>query len=661
MSKITPQQQELNDNLLYAVFNNDEAKARRLILQGANPNITSLDGVSLISVAMAQGNIGIVKAVLDAPQERELRQRNEEEALILAARYGHKDFMIELIKKGVDVNAENTYNETALFEAIRGKNQEIVDILIKQGAKVNVSSLAEDTPLSTAVRAHPEIVDALLDEGANINEPNSDGVTPVLEAVRSNNLDLVKRMIDRGANIWATDEARSNALHYITEDNPELAKFLIEKGLHMDARGDFGETPLMHAMIAGTPKVARMLVENGADVTIVDNRLRTPLHLANMMDIEMMRLLIENGADVNAKDSKGNTPLFYLPYKASEKYVDLLLAHGADINAKNYKGDSVLHHLIEKGDFETARYLIERGADVNAVDAKGRKVFDLYYERHDRNSKEGRQLEAALVDKGAKLSQHPENKEQALESAIRNKNIAQVKYWIQNGADVNKSPYGYKPLDVLYFYMESAKKDELAEYEEIEKFLLEKGAKPAEPIGEKFASAVIRNDVDAMELYASKGCDLSHKYAGFKPIEWAVSLGNKEAVEALISKGVNVNEMVLHGTLLDNVRHRITKAETKEKIAKYKAIETLLLNNGAKTIDELEASPLQMAHNALQQAREQRSAPQKAGQTPSVGRTLAGAQTDASGNNPAKGANKTLKTAEKGKKTIPTKIGVASR
>ena len=657
MSEVSPQQQELNDRLLYAVFNNDEKKARRLILQGANVNITSLDGVSLISVAMAQGNIGIVKAVLETPQLKEIRQKNEEEALILAARYGQKDFLMELIKKGVDVNAENTYNETALFEAIRGKNKEIAEILIKHGADVNVSSLAEDTPLSTAVRAHPEIVNALLDEGANINEPNSDGVTPVLEAVRSNNLDLVKRMIDRGANIRATDEAGSNALHYITEDNPELAKFLIEKGLHMDARGDFGETPLMHAMIAGAPKVARMLVENGADVTIVDNRLRTPLHLANMMDVEMMRLLIENGADVNAKDSKGNTPLFYLPYKASEKYVDLLLAHGADINAKNYKGDSVLHHLIEKGDFETAMYLIEKGADVTAVNVKGKTVFDVYRERTDRDSIEGKQLEAMLVDKGAKLSTHPDNMDEALSHAIMNKNVAQVKYWAENGADVNKNDYGRTPLDMLYFYMESASKEEKAVYEKMEKLLIEKGANTAEPMSDKFASAVIRNDVKAMELYASKGGDLSRKYAGFKPIEWAVSLGNKEAVEALISKGVNVNEMVLHGTLLDNVRHRITKAETKEEIAKYKAIETLLLNQGAKTIEELEASPLQMAHNALQQAREKRSAPQKAGQTPSVGRTLAGAQTDSS----AKGANKTLKTAEKGKKTIPTKTGVASR
>ena len=657
MSEVSPHQQTLNDDLLYAVFNNDEQEARRLILQGANVNAESLDGVSLIDIAMAQGNLGIVRAVLETPQPKGLRQKNEEEALILSARYGHKDLMMSLIKKGVDVNAENTDNETALFEAIRSKNQEIIDILIKHGARVNATNVMEDTPLTTAVRLHPEIVDTLLDLGANINERNSDGITPVLEAVRGNDINLVKRMVDRGANILVQDEAGSNALHYVAEDNLEMAQFLLGKGVNINAQGDFGETPLMRALISKQPKLARLLVEKDADVSLVDNRLRTPLHVASADDVTMMRLLIEHGADVNARDNKGNTPLFYVPYKGAQEYVDVLIKHGADINAKNYQGNSVLHHLIAKGDFETAMYLIEKGADVTAVNVKGKTVFDVYRERTDRDSIEGKQLEAMLVDKGAKLSTHPDNVDEALSHAIMNKNVAQVKYWVENGADVNKNDYGRNPLDVLYFDMESASKENRAVYEKMEKILLDNGAKTAEPMSDKFASAVIRNDVKAMELYASKGVDLSHKYAGFKPIEWAVLLGNKEAVESLLSKGVNVNEMVLYGTLLDDVRHRMTKAETKEEIAKYKAIETLLLNQGAKTIEELAASPLEMAHNALQQAREKRSAAAKAGQMPSVGRTLAGAQTDSS----AKGVNKTLKTAEKGKKTIPTKTGVASR
>ena len=81
MSEVSPHQQALNDDLLYAVFNNDEQEVRRLILQGANVNVESLDGVSLIDIAMAQGNLGIVRAVLETPQPKALRQKNEEEAL----------------------------------------------------------------------------------------------------------------------------------------------------------------------------------------------------------------------------------------------------------------------------------------------------------------------------------------------------------------------------------------------------------------------------------------------------------------------------------------------------------------------------------------------------------------------------------------------------
>jgi ankyrin repeat protein len=56
--------------------------------------------------------------------------------------------------------------------------------------------------------------------------------------------------------------------------------------------------------------MARLLIENGADVDSKDKRGRTPLWDARDGRHEYAaRLLIKNGAKVNSEDKKGYTPL----------------------------------------------------------------------------------------------------------------------------------------------------------------------------------------------------------------------------------------------------------------------------------------------------------------------------------------------------------------
>lgn len=56
--------------------------------------------------------------------------------------------------------------------------------------------------------------------------------------------------------------------------------------------------------------MARLLIDEGADISAVDNKESTPLHrAAEREDEAVVRLLIDEGADTSAIDSKGSTPL----------------------------------------------------------------------------------------------------------------------------------------------------------------------------------------------------------------------------------------------------------------------------------------------------------------------------------------------------------------
>jgi ankyrin repeat protein len=87
------------------------------------------------------------------------------------------------------------------------------------------------------------------------------------------------------------------------------------------------------------------------------------------INLNIARILIENGADVHAQDINGDTPLHYYPSNVAG--CELLIAHGADVNAENNNGRTPLHRAVEMQSIGTIRLLIENGANVHAQDING--------------------------------------------------------------------------------------------------------------------------------------------------------------------------------------------------------------------------------------------------------------------------------------------------
>ncbi|HQP04983.1 MAG TPA: ankyrin repeat domain-containing protein, partial [Bacteroidales bacterium] len=242
------------------------------------------------------------------------------------------------------------------------------------------------------------------------------------------------------------------------EGSFEIAQLLIEKGANVNARNEYGETPLHFASKEGSFEIAQLLIERGANVNAKAKYSHTPLHYASEGYLDIAKLLIEKGADVNAKISDdlryyaGYTPLHFASKEGSFEIAQLLIEKGADVNAKNEFGETPLHLAST----DMAELLIEKGANVNARNEYGETPL------HYLKGYLGMAMAELLIEKGADVNAKAKYGYTPLHFAVYKEEFEIAKLLIEKGADVNavvssKDRY-YAGYSALHFVAQNTKK-----------------------------------------------------------------------------------------------------------------------------------------------------------------------------------------------------------
>ena len=154
----------------------------------------------------------------------------------------------------------------------------------------------------------------------------------------------------------------TKSLHQAAADGDlEIVKSLISKGADVNAKDERENTPLCYAVKSGKMEVVQLLVESGADVNAMGKNDRPPLYMAVEEDnIAIAKYLIAHGADVNAGDNW--TALQQAPYSSSVEMVKLLISKGADVNAKTDRGQTPLSLAKERGHKQIVELLLKHEA-----------------------------------------------------------------------------------------------------------------------------------------------------------------------------------------------------------------------------------------------------------------------------------------------------------
>ncbi|MES2603733.1 MAG: ankyrin repeat domain-containing protein [Pseudomonadota bacterium] len=359
-----------------AAMQRDSEAVRRLIRAGADVNALQADGATALQWAAYNGDTELAERLLKAGANPALANRNGSTPMWLAASHGDAAMLATLLEGGADANEQLPLGRRPLMLAARSGVVAAVSELLERGADVNAAETQRGTTalMQAADQGHADVLKVLIENGANIAAVSApvrrDGRTAALGQSEDPRKSVRRQVISVMCDAKSTDLPTLKELATLGEANA-LAVGVPEEQLTLeeickrwggggffnggdnnraDPEPDGGElTSLIYAARSGAIEAARVLLDAGADVNQTTRYGWSALLAATQnRNYQMGKFLIEHGADVNLANKGGWTPL----YLATDN--------------RNLEGGDYPTRAADMNDLEFITLLLDKGANPNA-------------------------------------------------------------------------------------------------------------------------------------------------------------------------------------------------------------------------------------------------------------------------------------------------------
>ncbi|HEY3215150.1 MAG TPA: ankyrin repeat domain-containing protein [Candidatus Eisenbacteria bacterium] len=265
-----------------------------------------------------------------------------------------------------------------------------------EGPATQLHALVEASDIAglrSALQANPALV----------NAQDKDGGTLLMHAAYLKNEEIVRLLVERGAEVRAADKWGATALHFAARPGGRsVCELLLAKGASIDPgtrpwylHWSAHETPFDFAAGAGAADVLDLLMERGANPNGGSADWKPLCRVARHGLRGIVERMIAAGAQVDARDINGETALFWVAQGGVTRQEEVVMAHlahqeaptylkgdfvgvaealiraGCDVNAVNKNRTSALFAAVEVGRADVANVLLAHGAKMDARDRRG--------------------------------------------------------------------------------------------------------------------------------------------------------------------------------------------------------------------------------------------------------------------------------------------------
>lgn len=264
--------------------------------------------------------------------------------------------IILLLFTSINISCESQYgvDEIMYFYAAIGKaDYGKIKRYIKKYPKIvnsGISGMGQETvPLIAALSVGDlDIVKLLLENGADINNQDSKGISVLHATIQAGNVEQVKLLVESGADITAKDRFSMNIYHYaLYHPSIEMLNLLYKYNKKIDEPDNKGRTPLAAIMADDRPgldNITMWFLKKGALFKKVIKLApdMVPSYINERRNEVVKYLILHSPAYRNYIDFQGNTVSHFSVGLENDEILDCLLENNYYSNKKNDKGETPL-------------------------------------------------------------------------------------------------------------------------------------------------------------------------------------------------------------------------------------------------------------------------------------------------------------------------------
>lgn len=259
-------------NLYLAVNRNDLETAKKMLKAGAKPDYVDDYGETELFRAIKNDNVKMIKLLIRYGANVNHQSGNGSTPLInfLNSDSKKQEIVDLLISNGADVSlTENVNGCDALIYAIQNLSVTNLNSILSRVSDINAERDGE-VPLSYAIHANNTLAIQLLlnHPTVDVNRINVSGVTPLGAALLKNNIDVVKQLIQKNADVNCKSEGYTPIQIAIALKNLPLIQALLENGADLTCTDNDGASAIIHALNSGDGKILEVIM-NPKFVTII--------------------------------------------------------------------------------------------------------------------------------------------------------------------------------------------------------------------------------------------------------------------------------------------------------------------------------------------------------------------------------------------------------
>ena len=370
-------------------INNDSSTLTKFLELGADPNFLSDAGDSAISYA-CDNNFDIIALLLVQNGAKLLPEFIPSDLLAIIPS--------DDLENIDEFNKFGTVSVWPLTAACaKGHINVLKKVLSASRELLNNKQICWELYVQAILSDKIDVIDCLIELNADLDVKDKYGKTPMMVACISGKFDFFETVVT-DSKIDSVDNWGNTALMIASKNrHHKIAKYLLEIGADKLIKNKKNQIPVYWAVENNDLEMAKLFLKSpvkyatseiellaiSCSKLIGDDQVNDQNKITNENIFNLVKLLIDGGVNINAQDEQGCAVLFYIARKCeSSAAINVLLNYGADPNLVDLKGKTALIDFVSNfsgAESATSSKIFQllvnaKSVDLNAQDKDGNTV-----------------------------------------------------------------------------------------------------------------------------------------------------------------------------------------------------------------------------------------------------------------------------------------------